>query len=336
MKSDGTHPNTTASAPWPTSSSTSIAAITVQTDRVVAPFIDGGSNWKYSDQGLDLGTNWAQPQYDDSAWAERPAGLQHPSASAPTVSSAPSQPTSTSPPISAAPCRARQCALRTSTCGSTGQTAASSDFDEQEISAQPARWADRIPGPGDHRHGRRRHVHLFRPAFPIASLPAGTSVRGGGSCRVSLRRTPASSWFDLGAVWNRGVSASGLARAMGRIFTVRWPATNNAGFILRIRFDLFQSAAWISTWAARAYAQRRLRCSGAAGFSRGQPTSPASRRACLRPRTWAVSWGPMPRPSPGQHRLRRLQPRDLRPACRPLASGRPSPDPGSATGYFGL
>ena len=31
--------------------------------------------WKYSDTGQDLGTNWSQPNYDDSGWASGPARL---------------------------------------------------------------------------------------------------------------------------------------------------------------------------------------------------------------------------------------------------------------------
>ena len=75
MKSDGTHPNTTGLSAMANEWLFRIAAITVRPDRVVTPFIVGGSNWKYSDQGLDLGTNWTQPQYDDSAWAEGPGRL---------------------------------------------------------------------------------------------------------------------------------------------------------------------------------------------------------------------------------------------------------------------
>ena len=75
MKSDGTHPIATGLSAMANEWLFRIDAITVRTDRVVTPFIAGGSTWKYSDQGLDLGTNWAQPQYDDSAWAEGPARL---------------------------------------------------------------------------------------------------------------------------------------------------------------------------------------------------------------------------------------------------------------------
>ena len=52
-----------------------IQAITVATNLVVAPLIHGGETWKYSDTGQDLGTNWSQPNYDDSGWASGPARL---------------------------------------------------------------------------------------------------------------------------------------------------------------------------------------------------------------------------------------------------------------------
>jgi hypothetical protein len=47
-----------------------IAAITTRPDSVMTPFILGGSVWKYSDQGSDLGTNWSQPNFDDSTWSQ--------------------------------------------------------------------------------------------------------------------------------------------------------------------------------------------------------------------------------------------------------------------------
>jgi lysophospholipase L1-like esterase len=70
LQSDGTHPNAVGFNAMAQEWFFRIAAMTVRTDQVVTPFISGGSTWKYSDQGLDLGTNWSQPQYDDSAWAQ--------------------------------------------------------------------------------------------------------------------------------------------------------------------------------------------------------------------------------------------------------------------------
>ena len=75
LQSDGTHPNSTGFKAMAQEWLFRIAAMTIRSDRVVTPLISAGSIWKYSDQGLDLGTNWAQPQYDDSTWAAGPARL---------------------------------------------------------------------------------------------------------------------------------------------------------------------------------------------------------------------------------------------------------------------
>ena len=70
LNSDGTHPNPTGLAAIANEMMFRIAAITTRPDQVMTPFIFSGSVWKYSDQGLDLGTNWSQPNFDDSAWSQ--------------------------------------------------------------------------------------------------------------------------------------------------------------------------------------------------------------------------------------------------------------------------
>ena len=55
MKPDGTHPNAAGLSAMANEWLFRIAAITVRTDRVVTPFIAGGSSWKYSNQGLEPG-----------------------------------------------------------------------------------------------------------------------------------------------------------------------------------------------------------------------------------------------------------------------------------------
>lgn len=52
-----------------------IQAITVRADKVTTALIHGGDAWNYSDAGLDLSTNWAQPDYDDSSWSNGIARL---------------------------------------------------------------------------------------------------------------------------------------------------------------------------------------------------------------------------------------------------------------------
>jgi hypothetical protein len=70
LNGDGTHPNATGLAAIANEMMFRIAAITTRPDSVTTPFILGGSVWKYSDQGLNLGTNWCQPGFDDSTWSQ--------------------------------------------------------------------------------------------------------------------------------------------------------------------------------------------------------------------------------------------------------------------------
>lgn len=50
-------------------------SVTVGLSLVTTQFIAASSVWSYSDKGLNLGTNWAQPGYDASAWSNGPARL---------------------------------------------------------------------------------------------------------------------------------------------------------------------------------------------------------------------------------------------------------------------
>lgn len=70
LNSDGTHPNATGLSAIANEMMFRIAGITARTDSVTTPFVLGGSVWKYSDQGLNLGTNWSQPGFDDSTWSQ--------------------------------------------------------------------------------------------------------------------------------------------------------------------------------------------------------------------------------------------------------------------------
>ncbi len=72
---DHVHPNATGLQAIAQEWLARIQAITVTTGRMTTPLIHGGEVWKYSDSGLDLGTNWSQPNYDDSGWAGGPARL---------------------------------------------------------------------------------------------------------------------------------------------------------------------------------------------------------------------------------------------------------------------
>jgi lysophospholipase L1-like esterase len=54
---------------------TRIQSVTIRSNPVVSVLIKGGDNWKYSDTGVDLGTNWMRADFDDSGWSNGPARL---------------------------------------------------------------------------------------------------------------------------------------------------------------------------------------------------------------------------------------------------------------------
>jgi lysophospholipase L1-like esterase len=75
LQSDQLHPNAAGLKAIAREFLSRIEAFTLRTNRTVTYLIPGCSDWKYSDEGLDLGTNWALPQYDDSSWNHGPARL---------------------------------------------------------------------------------------------------------------------------------------------------------------------------------------------------------------------------------------------------------------------
>jgi hypothetical protein len=246
MKSDGTHPNTTGVSAMANEWLFRIDAITVRTDRVVTPFIAGGSTWKYSDQGLDLGTNWAQPQYDDSAWAEGPGRLGYNLAGINTTISF--GPESTNRYITTYFRRAfvvpanvhyTNLNLRLNRMDGALVWLNGREVFRANMPAGSISFTQRatLSVAGD-------SCHTYFPTnLPIAYLPGGTNVVGVEVHTFSPLQPSLS--FDL-ELFGSGEFAPRLTPARdGADFTVRWPATNNAGFILLSGTNLASSAAWL-------------------------------------------------------------------------------------------
>ena len=156
----------------------------------------------------------------------------------------------------------------------------------------------------------------FPANVPIACLPAGTNVVAVEVHRFSPSQ--ASLSFDL-ELFGAGAFAPRLAASRdGADFTVRWPATNNAGFILLSGTNLSRSAAWsplggpyLLNGGFYEYREPLIQ-SRAANFYQAA----VRRRACHRPEAGLCPGvqclGPLL-----ADQLRRLQPRDLhRPAAR--------------------
>lgn len=67
--SDHVHPNTLGLSAMAKEFLARIEAITIRTNLFATTMIHGGDSWKYSDTSEDLGSDWTQPGYDDSAWS---------------------------------------------------------------------------------------------------------------------------------------------------------------------------------------------------------------------------------------------------------------------------
>jgi hypothetical protein len=245
MKSDGTHPAAAGLSAMANEWLFRIDAMTVRTDRVVTPFIAGGSAWKYSDQGLDLGTNWVQPQYNDSGWAQGPARLGY---NAPGVTTTVSfGPSSGNKYITtyfrrafAAPGGVLYTNLNLRLNRADGAIVW---LNGREIfrTNLPAGSVSFLTQATTSVSGDALATY-FPATVPIASLPAGTNIVAVEIHRFSASQ--ASLSFDL-ELFGFGLFAPRLAAARsGTDFIVRWPATNNAGFILLSGTNLSPAATW--------------------------------------------------------------------------------------------
>ena len=244
MKSDGTHPNTTGLSAMANEWLFRIAAMTVRTDRVVTPFIAGGSNWKYSDQGLDLGTNWAQAQYDDSAWAEGPARLGYNTPGVlTTVSFGPNSAnkyiTTYFRRVFVAPANVLYTNLNLRLNRADGAIVwlNGRELFRTNLPAGPISFLTQASTSvvGD-------AMSTYFPAtVPIAGLPAGTNVVAVEVHRFSPSQ--ASLSFDL-ELFGAGVLAPRLVASRdGADITVRWP-TNFPGFNLETCTGLPPAGVW--------------------------------------------------------------------------------------------
>jgi lysophospholipase L1-like esterase len=75
FNTDHLHPNANGLKAIASEWTARIQTLTLRTNEITSLFINGGANWRYSDLGQDLGTNWAQPDYDDSGWSNGIARL---------------------------------------------------------------------------------------------------------------------------------------------------------------------------------------------------------------------------------------------------------------------
>lgn len=245
LQADGTHPNAAGFNAMAKEWYFRIAAMTFRTDLVVTPFIGAGSTWTYSDQGLDLGTNWSQPQYDDSAWSSGAGRLGYNSPGiATTVSYGPD---STNKYITTyfrqkfvVPANVHYTNLnfRLNRADGAAVWLNGRELFRANLPSGPLSFQSRANSAvvGD------PQSTYYPTNITIPFLPAGTDLLA-----VELHKSSPgllSLSFDLELFGLAEFVPKLVASLNGTDFTVRWSATNHAGFILVSGTDLHQTAAW--------------------------------------------------------------------------------------------
>jgi len=245
FQSDGTHPNPAGFNAMAKEWMFRIAAMTVRTDQVVTPFIVAGANWKYSDQGLDLGTEWVQPQYDDSAWAQGPGRLGYTAFGITTTVGF--GPSSTNKYITTyfrkafvVPPHVLYTNLNLRLNRADGAVVWLNGQELMRV-AMPS-------GPVTFQTHATVAVGLdplntyYPTNLPSPFLPVGTNVIAVEVHKFSAGLANLS--FDL-ELFGLGAFAPNLTASLqGTDFSVRWPATNNAGYILVSGTNLARTDTW--------------------------------------------------------------------------------------------
>jgi lysophospholipase L1-like esterase len=226
-----------------------IDAITARTNRVVTPLIAGGSVWRYSDWGQDLGTNWAQPHYDDSAWAQGPARLGY---NIPGVATTVNYgPISTNKYITTyfrhsfvVPSDVHYTNLNFRLNRAHGAVV--------WLNGREVIRANMPSGPISFLNYAKAALgldalHIYYPTnIPVSFMPTGTNVVAVEIHTYASSAPGISFDLELFGMGDYPPPAPPLSASLnGEDVRLRWPATNNAGFILITGTDLSGTYSWL-------------------------------------------------------------------------------------------
>lgn len=245
LQSDGTHPNPAGFNAMAKEFYFRMAAMSVRPDWAVTPFIGAGSTWKYSDQGLDLGTNWVKPEYDDSSWTQGAGRLGY---NAPGIATTVSYgPASTNKYITTYFRRAfvvpghvyyTNVNLRLNRADGAVVWLNGQQLFRVNMSSAPVSFQTRatLTVSGD------PLATYYSTNLPARYLATGTNVLAVEIHKYSPGTAALS--FDLELFGLGEVGPRLTASLNGTEVNLRWPATNHAGFILVSAANLAQSATW--------------------------------------------------------------------------------------------
>lgn len=247
--SDNLHPNAAGLKAIANEWLFRIDALTVRTNRAITPLIAGGSVWRYSDRGLDLGTNWAQPQYNDSAWAQGPARLGY---NTPGIATTVNYgPLATNKYITTyfrhnfvAPSTVHYTNLNLRLNRAHGAVV--------WLNGREVFRVNMPSGPISYLSYSKAGLaldalHIYYPTnLPVSFLPAGTNVMAVEIHTFGPSAPGISFDLELFGMGDYPPPAPPLSASLdGADVRLRWPATNSAGFILISGADLSETYDWL-------------------------------------------------------------------------------------------
>jgi lysophospholipase L1-like esterase len=250
LQSDQLHPNAVGLNAIAKELLSRIDAFTLRTNRIVTHLIPGCSDWKYSDGGLDLGTNWALPQYDDSTWNHGPGRLGYGTPGIATVVGF--GPTSTNKYITT---YFRRGFVVPATLHYTNLNFRLNRADGAVVWLN-GRELFRMNLPGDQplsylalstKPAMTDAVHTYyQTNIPVSFLPPGTNALAIEVHKFAPYIASVSFDLELFGMGDSPPPAPPLVIVRdGKDVRVTWPAANNAGFVLFSGTDLRHRPSWL-------------------------------------------------------------------------------------------
>jgi lysophospholipase L1-like esterase len=253
FNSDHVHPNALGLKAMAQEWFTRIQAIIVTTNMMTTTLVHGGETWKYSDTGQDLGTNWSQPGYDDSGWANGPARLGYGDPVALTIVSfgpdAANRHITTyfrhwfDSPINTAITNLN---LRLSRVDGAVVWLNGEEIFRTNMPAGPivySNLATRV-------NARDSSYVFFSMNLAISSLPAGTNLLAVEVHLVSATRIAMGMDLELLGMGYLLPSPSLTIGLSGGNLLLSWPVSNSAGFTLYSASSPASAGSWIPAVAS--------------------------------------------------------------------------------------
>jgi lysophospholipase L1-like esterase len=250
FNSDHLHPNVNGLRAIAGEWTARLQCLTIRTGQFTSVFINGGAEWKYSDTGQDLGTNWVQPGFEDSGWSSGIARLGYGDPATATVVSFGAEPTNKfvttyfrRPFVVPWNAVTTNLNFRLARADGAAVWLNGTEVFRTNLPSGPIAYSNlaltAMTG---------YTAHVFYPVnLPVSNLPAGTNLLAVEIHQSSV--TNSTLGFDMeliGSGYLLPAPLLSITQTGGEV-RLSWPRTNGGGFTLYSTTNLAASASWTMT-----------------------------------------------------------------------------------------